>query len=107
VTCLCVPEEVPDIPGMEVQLGGRPDIGMLVRRMMGIVGAGDQLQEEGEEREKDVENGCTGGANLDGRLGMCASGPASLTREVANAVAGFAGTRAGGRIGLHTEVFAL
>jgi hypothetical protein len=127
VTCLCVPEDVPDIPGMEVRVGGRPDMGVLVRGVMG--GGGGVVVEDGdgeegsEEGGKENENGnmvkenekgdMEGGGERkrerrsEGCLGVCASGPASLTREVSNAVARLAGTRVGGKIGLHTEVFAV
>ena len=43
MTCLCVPEAVQDIPGMEVRVGARPDMGKLLGRIMdpdtGDVGA--------------------------------------------------------------------
>jgi ferric-chelate reductase len=110
VTCLCVPEEVPDIPGMEVRVGGRPDMSMLVRRMLGQEEVSEEIEKGVKEKGKrDVESarGGGGGQKFEGRLGICASGPASLTTEVANAVARLAGTRGGGRVGLHTEVFAI
>lgn len=56
-----------------------------------------------DEGRADTEGICQGG------VGVCASGPESLTREAANAVARLAlthGTRVGG-IALHTEVFSL
>ena len=86
-------------------MGGRPDMGMLVKMMMGM-GVGDRKIEK-EERGLDVESGSEGEVIFEGRLGVCVSGPASLTREGANAVARFAGTRVGGRVGLHTEVYAV
>ena len=116
VTCMCVPEDVPDVPGMEVHEGGRPDMRGLVRGIMGGGGGGggDQGDGEGEgegegkEREKDVDvEGGERKCNFEGSLGMCASGPASLVVEASNAVARFAGTRLGNRVGLHTEVFAV
>jgi hypothetical protein len=47
---------------------------------------------------------------LGDRLAVCASGPASLTTEIANAVSRVQLSKKGrglGMIGLHTEVFAL
>jgi len=38
VTCLCKPEDIPDIPGMEVRVGGRPDMKALLAGIAGIEG---------------------------------------------------------------------
>ena len=49
-------------------------------------------------------------AGLGGGLGVCASGPNELTREVANAVAKLSLSRSvseAGGVGLHTETFVL
>ncbi|CAA7261337.1 unnamed protein product [Cyclocybe aegerita] len=45
----------------------------------------------------------------EGSIAVCAAGPASMTREAANAVARLQmhGTRRLGKVGLHTEVFSL
>jgi hypothetical protein len=64
-------------------------------------------EQENENEKKGSRDVVSGGTKFEGQLGMCASGPASLTKEAANAVARFAGTRVGGRIGLHTELFAV
>jgi hypothetical protein len=40
VTCLCVPQEVPDVPGMKVRVGGRPDMCVLVAASMTGGGSG-------------------------------------------------------------------
>ena len=46
-------------------------------------------------------------AGMEGGVGVCVSGPEGLIREMGNAVAG-ASLRGGmGRVGLHTELFAL
>ncbi|KAF8055170.1 hypothetical protein FPV67DRAFT_1680727 [Lyophyllum atratum] len=124
VTCMCSPEEV-GIPGLEVRVGGRPEMGRLVRGMAGLdVGVDDDVGGEGgksvggSEEElcgcgcvdgvgdvEKLELGRGGGGRFEGRLAVCASGPEGLTREAANAVAG---CKARGReVGLHTEVFAV
>jgi ferric-chelate reductase len=132
VTCLCAREEVPEIPGMEVRVGGRPDMRGLVAGMIGKGGAGEKgkesvdmemcgcgcaipekegsVSEEGEgegsvEQEKREKGSCCSEEQFEGRLAVCASGPGSLTREAANAVARWAGVGRG--VGLHTEVFAI
>lgn len=91
-------------------------MGKLVGKMVGgdgdeegsrTEGKGDGA-DEGRDVGRDVESARSGQGRVrfDGCLGMCASGPASLTVEAANAVARFGG-RVGGRVGLHTEVFAI
>ncbi|KAF8060247.1 hypothetical protein FPV67DRAFT_1588099 [Lyophyllum atratum] len=101
VTCMCSPEEV-GIPGLEVRVGGRPEMGRLVRGMAGLCLDDDDVggKSVGGSEEELCGCGCLGG-----RLAVCASGPEGLTREAANAVAG---CKARGReVGLHTEVFAV
>jgi len=66
-----------------------------------------EVKGDGEEQEKEpgnLENGWEGEARFEGLLGVCESGSVSLTREALNAIAKFAGTRIGGRIGLHMVV---
>lgn len=135
VTCLCAREEVPDVPGLEVRIGGRPDMRALVGEMMGkggekgkggvdadmeMCGCGcaapeDESsksvsvseEEEGDEKvvEEETERRSCCAETFEGRLAVCASGPESLTREASNAVARWAGVGRG--VGLHTEVFAI
>lgn len=132
VTCLCAREEVPDVPGLEVRVGGRPDMRALVGGMMGkgaaekgkggvdadmeMCGCGcavpeeessksvSESEEEVFEEEKERRSCCVE-ETFEGRLAVCASGPESLTREASNAVARWAGMGRG--VGLHTEVFAI
>ena len=65
VTCLCVPEDVPDVRGVELRLGGRPDargfgLGVVMRKGGG---SGD--------KKKEKEEG--------GRRGEAFGGPVSAT----------------------------
>ncbi|KAG6867948.1 hypothetical protein C0993_009199 [Termitomyces sp. T159_Od127] len=126
VTCMCSPEDV-DVPGLVVRVGGRPDVSRLVRGVsVGHIGttirgseedlctcgcADEALkaQEDEEEEESlagDEERG-KGGARGERQesVGVCASGPESMIREAANAVAGYAA--AGREVGFHAEVFAV
>jgi hypothetical protein len=99
---------------MDVRVDQRPNVGLLVKKTLGLVERGtdvegstdgsEEVEVENEKGSRDVESRVQ---KFEGRLGICASGPASLTKEAANAVARFAGTSIGGRIGLHTEVFAV
>src|SRR6266404_1158386 len=101
VTCLCDPEAVPLIPNSITTLV-RPNVHRLLEDLLS------------PPRDVDGENA---GSLLpqsqraigQGGVGVCASGPESLARETANAVARLAplhATRVGG-ITLHTEVFSL
>ena len=97
---------------MEIREGGRPDIGTLVRGGMNVgerIGERSKEREgEGKEGEGDRDRDREGGERkFEGCVGVCASGPASLIVEASNVVASLAGTRLGGRVGLHTEVFAV
>ena len=97
VTCLCDPEAVPPIPNCDVTMDSeRPSAHQLLNDMIAppVDGAADRLRWVG----------------LGGGLGVCASGPSELTREVSNAVAKLSlGTSADeiGGIALHTEIFVL
>lgn len=91
---------MPTIPN-SVITSPRPDVYQLLARMIYPTGVGDDV--EGESKAGTERVTCQGG------VGVCASGPESLTREAANAVARLAPkhrTRVGG-IALHTEVFSL
>ena len=95
VTCLCDPEAVPPIPNSVVTIE-RPTARQLLNDMITppADGAVDGLRWVGPG----------------GRLGICASGPSELTREVANAVAKLSLSRSAaeiGGVGLHTETFVL
>jgi len=95
VTCLCDPEAVPRIPNSVVTME-RPTARQLLNDMVTppADGATDGLRWVG----------------LGGGLGVCASGPRELTREVTNAVAKLSLSRSAveiGGVGLHTEAFVL
>lgn len=94
VTCLCDPEAVPDVPNMNV-IVEKPS----VQRMIGVL-VRPQDEERGEKQTKVL----TGGG-----LGIAVSGPASLTREATNAVAclSLADRLCIGKVGVHTELFAI
>ncbi|KAL4263678.1 Ferric/Cupric Reductase Transmembrane Component [Pleurotus pulmonarius] len=125
VTCLCDPESVPEIPNMDVILE-RPDVYKLLEA---LISPHDEVEEGDVDADVDVEAdaearaptpphhhlGTTSKkhalrwAGFGGGVGICASGPESLTREAANAVARL-GLRKGkqvGGVGLHTELFAM
>ncbi|KAF9494724.1 hypothetical protein BDN71DRAFT_1489264 [Pleurotus eryngii] len=124
VTCLCDPESVPSIPNMDVILE-RPDVYKLLETLITSPsslsttsgGGGIEDGEVGADVDVDVEARARPQsprrhprwAGLGGGIGICASGPESLTREAANAVARL-GLRKGkqvGGVGLHTELFAM
>jgi len=94
VTCLCDPEAVPHIPNSVVTME-RPSVHQLLNDMISppVDEAVDGLRWVG----------------LGGGLGVCASGPSELTREVANAVAKLSlrSAKEVGGVGLHTETFVL
>ena len=95
VTCLCDPEAVPQIPNSVVTME-RPSTYQLLNDMITppVDDAADGLRWVG----------------LGGGLGVCASGPSELTREMANAVAKLSLSRSAeevGGVGLHTETFVL
>jgi len=100
VTCSCDPLTVPPIPNSTIKTT-RPDVFQLLARMLSPTLAEDDAEDESRASAEQVV--CQGG------VGVCASGPESLTREAANAVARLApihGRRVGG-IALHTEAFCL
>ncbi|KAF8636062.1 hypothetical protein AX17_003827 [Amanita inopinata Kibby_2008] len=121
VTCLCVPDAVPDIPNCDVLLA-RPTLTEIVHRTVDNTPDPVTRAEEGEGDLHPVET-CEKEATMkqvkqtevptmvgSGGFAVCASGPEKLTREAANAVAGLMASRRGrqlGRIGLHTELYAV
>ena len=95
VTCLCNPEAVPRIPNSMVTME-RPSARQLLNDVI-TPPAGDEV------------DGLRW-AGSGGGLGICASGPSELTREMANAVAKLSLSRITeeiGGVGLHTETFVL
>ena len=99
VTCQCQAVATP-LPNSEVT-SARPDVHQLLARMISPIPAEGDMEDESKAGAERVI--CQGG------VGVCVSGPESLTREAANAVARLApthGTQVGG-ISLHTEVFSL
>ena len=100
VTCLCDPEAVPPIPNSITTLV-RPDVHRLLEHVFSPPPADGDV--EGER------SGPAQRSTAQGGVGVCASGPESLTRESANAVARLAPSHAKrvGGIALHTEMFSL
>jgi len=95
VTCLCDPETVPPIPN-SVVMTERPTARQLLSDM--ITPPAD-----------DALDGLRW-VGLGGGLGVCASGPRGLTREMTNAVAKLSLSRSAAEVGgveLHTETFVL
>ncbi|KAF7421311.1 hypothetical protein PC9H_011833 [Pleurotus ostreatus] len=133
VTCLCDPESVPDIPNMDVILE-RPDVYKLLEALITppssipATSAGHSAEDGEVDAAIDLEARASQSPHHHhyppatskkpstlrwvgpgGGIGICASGPESLTREAANAVARL-GLRKGnqvGGVGLHTELFAM
>jgi hypothetical protein len=111
VTCLCDPEAVPEIPNSTVTMF-RPCVRALLDDLVGgaTLGGGgpDEVRSAREDAKEDAEfGGGAGPVRLGGGVAVCASGPESLTRAAANAVARLSvrrGVELGG-IALHTEVF--
>jgi len=102
VTCLCDAPALPAILNSTVTTT-RPDLYQLLARILSPALVEDDVEVESERKAGDERMVCHGG------VGVCASGPESLTREAANAVARLGpvhGRRVGG-IALHTEVFSL
>ena len=104
VTCLCDPEAVPPIPNSTTTIV-RPDVHRLLEQVLFPPPADGDVEGESESRGAGKAEAVTG----QGGVGVCASGPESLTCESANAVARLAPSHAKsvGRIALHTEVFSL
>jgi len=95
VTCLCDPEAVPSIPNSVVTME-RPSARQILNDMI--------------TPPADDTAGGLRWVGLGGGLGVCASGPSELTREVANAVAKLSlsgSAQEVGGVGLHTETFVL
>ena len=95
VTCLCAPEAVPPIPNSVVTME-RPTARQLLNDII--------------TPPADCATGGLKWVGLGGGLGVCASGPSELTREVANAVAMLSLSGSAAEIGgveLHTETFVL
>ena len=102
VTCLCDAPALPAIPNSTVTTT-RPDVYQLLTRILSPALVEDDVEDESKRKVGDERVVCQGG------VGVCASGPESLTREAANAVARAGpvhGRRVGG-IALHTEMFSL
>lgn len=121
VTCLCDPEAVPDIPNSLVTMTRPVPVNLLQSFIhpaaplsgseTGGTGVTGESVEVGPEKKLSEAYGVPVLANgwVSGGVGVCAAGPESLARGVANAVARVGmlhGARVGG-IELHTEVYAL
>ena len=113
VTCLCDPEAVPAIPNSEVTVE-RPSARSLLETLLNPDDTSTSRSDSPDvnysaDREKNDMAGKLKWAGLGGGVGVCASGPESLTREAANAVARLGmmrGMELGG-IALHSEVFSM
>lgn len=109
VTCLCNPEAVPPIPNSVVTIE-RPSVhGLLTDLVTSPDSRMSSLDvESGAEKETSTSVQLKW-VGLGGGVGVCASGPESLTREAQNAVARMGMSRGMelGGIALHTELFAL
>ena len=102
VTCDCGAVSVPPIPNLVItRTGTRPNVYLLLAQMISPTIVEDDTEDESQAS--------TEGVKFQGGVGVCVSGPESLAREAANAVARLApahGRRVGG-IKLHTTVYSL
>jgi hypothetical protein len=125
VTCLCNPDAVPPIPDCDVVFL-KPSVHQILQRLVNPpTGGSDPVStpsppnEAGSTTEIVVVDEEADIPSVSrklpwikpgGGVAVCASGPAGLTTEAANAVSRIQLSGRGkevGRIGLHTEVFAL
>ena len=126
VTCLCVPEDVPLIPNMDVTVCARPSVTAILRDLVtppqqpllrkseskseSSEADADAKSLESDESAREVHASARlKWVGLGGGVGVCAAGPESLTRAAHNAVARVSVTRGVelGGIALHTELFAI
>ena len=122
VTCLCVPEDVPLIPNMDVTVCARPSVTAILRDLVTPPQQPLLRKSESESSESDAKSlesdesarevsasSRLKWVGLGGGVGVCAAGPESLTRAAHNAVARVSVTRGVelGGIALHTELFAI
>lgn len=130
-SCVCNSEAVPAIPNSDVIIRARPSIYRVLDKLTSFSSSKSSprsISWESDEKDDDddassdldieetaecvsSESGCkVSEIREGGGVAVCASGPASLTRDAANAVARLQmlgkGMRLGG-IALHTEVFKL
>lgn len=125
VTCLCNPEAIPPIPNSDVTIV-RPSVHGILEELLtppsipsssARTSTSESQSESGTDSGSDSEKGEKSGSGraklkwvgLGGGVGVCASGPESLTREAANAVARLGmlrGVELGG-VALHTELFSV
>jgi len=128
VTCLCKPEAVSLIPNCDVMIV-RPSLHNVIMDFVDpsetpskadfleSVSSSPDIPDPGKAMTRDVETLAVGNMTEKlpsvlggGGLAVCASGPQSMTREAANAVAWIQMSGRGlqlGGVGLHTEVFTL
>jgi len=109
VTCLCDPEAIPPIPNMDVTIM-RPSITQMLMELLVPPGRpSSDVEDNASKQSPNTTGSMRSFVPLAGGVGVCASGPETLTREAQNAVArvNFSrGVELGG-IALHTELFAL
>ncbi|KAF8890942.1 iron reductase [Infundibulicybe gibba] len=114
VTCLCNPDAVPPIPNCDVTIV-RPSIHALLNNILTPPPPSGTKRDSASissEADESVDTNVTNKlrwVGLGGGVGVCASGPESMTREASNAVARLGLTRGMelGGIDLHTELFSM
>ncbi|KXN89082.1 Ferric reductase transmembrane component 1 [Leucoagaricus sp. SymC.cos] len=125
VTCLCNPEAVPPIPNCDVTIM-RPDVHHILNDLVtppnSLASPPAALcHEKSTTEQEDIDVESSDGLDprasrklpwlgSGGAVAVCASGPASLMREAANAVARLRLSQRGmemGGVDIHTEVFSL
>jgi ferric-chelate reductase len=108
VTCLCAPEELPDIPNLRITLI-RPSVHDILVDLVTPPRDADASVVDIENGDAQPISSCLKWVGLGGGVAVCASGPESMTREAHNAVARLSmsqGAELGG-IAFHAEIFAL
>lgn len=102
VTCLCDAEAVPLIPNCDVTMT-RPSVFQLLQDLTSSIRSVEEKGAEDQNPGRIEPSGYMGG------VGVCASGPTSLTTEAQNAVARIGvlrGVELGG-VAIHVEQFTL
>lgn len=124
VTCLCDPEAVPVIPNSDI-LNEKPTAQSILKQFVSPPLPSEKRSSHRDsmmtkESSSDMECGDEAGGmlkskldwvGLEGGVGVCVSGPEGLIREMGNAVSllGLKGVKGShiGKIGIHTELFAI
>jgi hypothetical protein len=108
VTCLCAPEEIPEIPNFRITLV-RPSVHDILVDLMTPPRDADASVVDAENGNAQPISSCLKWVGLGGGVAVCASGPETMTCEAHNAVARLGMSKGAelGDIAFHAELFAL